>query len=86
MTVNLVGGAIGVSGSQTQIIDLAVRHGFESVEAKPQDLAPLSSDQLKDVLASMKAKGLVWGASGLPDEAFCFHRCEHILEMLDVAG
>ena len=66
MTVNLVGGAIGVSGSQVELIDLAAKHGFESVEAKPHDLAPLSDGQLADLRATMKAKGIIWGASGLP--------------------
>lgn len=66
MTINLVCGAIGVSANQTQAIDLAHRHGFESVEAQGEHLASLSKDQLDDLLADMKSKGVVFGAAGLP--------------------
>ena len=68
MTIDLVGGAIGVSGNQTEMIDLAARHGFESVEAKPQDLANLNDDQRQRLLLHLKGKNLVWGAAGLPIE------------------
>ena len=68
MTIDLVGGAIGVSGNQTEMIDLAARHGFESVEAKPQDLANLNDDQRRRLLQHLKGKNLVWGAAGLPIE------------------
>jgi sugar phosphate isomerase/epimerase len=66
MTINLVCGSIGVSANQEQAIDLAQRHGFESVEAYGEQLASLSDQQLKDLLAGMKAKGIVFGAAGLP--------------------
>ena len=33
MTMDLVCGAIGVSATQREAIELAARHGFESVEA-----------------------------------------------------
>lgn len=68
MTIDLVGGAIGVSGNQTEMIDLAARHGFESVEAKPHDLAKLNDDQRQRLLQHLKGKNLVWGAAGLPIE------------------
>lgn len=66
MTLCLVGGSIGVSANQTEIIRLAHKHGFESVEAQPQHLAALAEDPLRALLAGLKAKGLVWGAAGLP--------------------
>ena len=66
MTINLVGGAIGVSGNQVEMIELAARHGFESVEAKPDDLARLSGEQLSELRALLREKKLVWGAAGLP--------------------
>ena len=66
MTIDLVGGAIGVSGNQTEMIDLAARHGFESVEAKAHDLAKLNDDQRQRLLQDLKGKNLVWGAAGLP--------------------
>jgi sugar phosphate isomerase/epimerase len=68
MTLCLSPGAIGVTGNQMQTIDLAARHGFESIEPQGEYLAKLSPDKLADVLASMKAGGLVFGAAGLSVE------------------
>jgi len=51
-----------------QTIDLAARHGFESIEPQGEYLASLSPDKLAEVLASMKAGGLVFGAAGLSVE------------------
>ena len=66
MTINLVCSNIGVSANQVEAIDLAQRHGFESVEAYGGYLAALADEQLNDLLARMKAKGIVFGAAGLP--------------------
>jgi sugar phosphate isomerase/epimerase len=68
MTLCLSPGAIGVTGNQMQAIDLAARHGFESIEPQGEYLASLSPDKLAEVLASMKAGGLVFGAAGLSVE------------------
>lgn len=59
-------GSIGVRADQREAIRLAHRCGFESVEPAADFLAKLSEDQLKELLADMKIKKLVWGASGLP--------------------
>lgn len=66
MTLNLVCGNIGISVSQTQAIDLAARFGFESVEAYGGYLASQSESQVKELLATMKEKGISFGAAGLP--------------------
>ena len=68
MTLCLSPGAIGVTGNQAQIIDLAARHGFESVEPQGEYLAGLLPDKLAEVLATMKDHGLVFGAAGLSVE------------------
>ena len=68
MTMCLSPGSIGVSADQAKAIDLAQRHGFESVEPNSQYLAGLSAAQGQEVLAQLKAKGLVWGCAGLPVE------------------
>ena len=73
MTVDLVCGAIGVSASQREAIQLAARHGFESVEANGGYLASLSADQLAELAVDMKTKKLAFGAAGLPVE---FRRTE----------
>jgi sugar phosphate isomerase/epimerase len=68
MTVDLVCGAIGVKAMQREAIELAARHGFESVEAQPDYLALLPEEQVLVLKSEMKAKGLVFGAAGLPVE------------------
>jgi len=68
MTMNLVCGAIGVSANQVEAIELASRHGFESVEADANYLTGLSDDELTRLMASMKEKNLSFGASGLSVE------------------
>ncbi len=67
-TMDLVCGSIGVSASQQEAIELAARHGFESVGADGQYLAALSPEQLTGLQATMKAKRQVFGAAGLPVE------------------
>ena len=68
MTMDLVCGNIGVSANQREAIELAARHGFESVGADGAYLASLSDDQLAELKSFMKAKGIVFGAAGLPVE------------------
>lgn len=63
MTLNLVGGAIGVEADQTEIIRLAKRYGFESVEALWWDL-----DEPETVATLLKENGLQWGTAGLSVE------------------
>lgn len=64
----LTPGSIGVSANQTEAIALAVRHGFEAVEPFGSQLAALNDAQRDEIVASLKAKQLVWGAAGLPVE------------------
>jgi sugar phosphate isomerase/epimerase len=66
MTMSLAPGSIGVQADQMQAIDLAHRHGFESVEPYGAHLAKLSGAELDSVLGTLKEKHLVWGAAGLP--------------------
>src|SRR5687768_4208216 len=66
MRVCLTPGSIGVSASQVESIALAERHRFDAVEPIGPFLATLSEQQIKDLIAGLKEKGLVWGAAGLP--------------------
>ena len=68
MTMDLVCGNIGVSANQREAIELAARHGFESVGADGAFLVSLSDDQVRELKSFMKAKGIVFGAAGLPVE------------------
>ena len=68
MTIDLVCGNIGVSANQREAIELAARYGFESVGADGTFLTSLSDDQVPELKSFMKAKGIVFGAAGLPVE------------------
>jgi sugar phosphate isomerase/epimerase len=68
MTMDLVCGNLGFSASQREAVELAERHGFESVGADGAFLASLSDDQMADLKAFMKTKSIVFGAAGLPVE------------------
>lgn len=68
MTMDLVCGNIGVSANQHEAIELAARYGFESVGADGAFLASLSDDQMSELKSFLQAKGIVFGAAGLPVE------------------
>ena len=68
MTLCLTPGSIGVSADQRQTIELAAHHGFEAVEPFGSYLATLSDAEIDNLTGTLKAKGLVWGAAGLPVE------------------
>ena len=68
MTTDLVCGNIGVSANQREAIELAARHGFESVGADGAFLASLKDEQVPELKSFMKAKGIAFGAAGLPVE------------------
>jgi sugar phosphate isomerase/epimerase len=68
MTCDLVCGNLGISASQLEAIELAGRHGFESVGADGNYLVSISGDQTEELKSSMKSKGLVFGAAGLTVE------------------
>ncbi len=66
MTMDLTPGAVGIGGDLPEIVDLAHRHGFESVAPSAGYLERLSDDELQRFLADLRSKKLVWGAAGLP--------------------
>jgi sugar phosphate isomerase/epimerase len=68
MTMDLVCGNLGVKADLPAAIALAHQHGFESVAPDAGYLGRLSDSQLSELLGDLKAKGLVWGAAGLPVE------------------
>lgn len=68
MVLCFSGGAIGVSVNQREAIDLAAQHGFEAVEAHGSYLASLNDEQMADLKAYMKTKGIVFGFGSLPVE------------------
>lgn len=66
MTMDLVCGAIGVRADEREAIELAYRYGFESVAPQPSYLVTLSQEELAHLRGELEAKGLVFGAAGLP--------------------
>ncbi len=68
MTIDLVCGNIGVSANQREAIELASRHGFESVGVDGGYLASLSEEQVADLKSLLQARSLRFGAAGLPVE------------------
>jgi sugar phosphate isomerase/epimerase len=66
MPLCLSPGAIGVKADQQETIILATKYGFSAVEPFPGFLAGLDDAGRKQLVAGLQAKGLVWGAAGLP--------------------
>lgn len=67
-TMDLRCGSIGVAADQRQAIELAARHGFESVTPEPGFLAGLTDAQQAELLETLRNHDLSWGAAGLPVE------------------
>jgi sugar phosphate isomerase/epimerase len=65
-TMDLVCGNLGVKADLPEAIALAHRNGFESVAPDAAYLNGRDEGQIRDLLADLKAKGLVWGAAALP--------------------
>lgn len=65
-TLDLCPGRIGAGVGQAECIELAAKHGFESVEPNGAELARMDESGRKKILEQLKQKGLVWGAGGLP--------------------
>jgi sugar phosphate isomerase/epimerase len=65
-TMDLACGAIGVQVPLPEAVGLAHAFGFEAVDADAAFLAKLSSQEIDELSAKVKAIGLVWGAAGLP--------------------
>ncbi len=65
-TLAFTPGSIGIQADQRRAIDLAARHGYESVQPISSDLGAMAPAQLAELLAEMKQKNLQWAAAGMP--------------------
>ncbi len=63
---NLGHGHIGVRASQQQALEYAVKYGFDSITPSPGEFENKSSAEIRDWVQTMKAKGIRYGAGGLP--------------------
>jgi sugar phosphate isomerase/epimerase len=66
MKIDLSCGALGIGAGLRETLDLAARHGFEAFDPPAEELASLPPADLEKLLADMKARGVVFGAVGLP--------------------
>jgi sugar phosphate isomerase/epimerase len=66
MTMDLMPGAIGVRVGPREAIDLAARHGFESVAPDAGAMAPMSDGEIRELVGHLRDNNLVFGAAGLP--------------------
>ena len=66
MTMDLVCGNLGVKADLPTAVAHAHAYGFVSVAPDAGHIGRLSDGQLADLLGDLKAKGLIWGAAGLP--------------------
>jgi sugar phosphate isomerase/epimerase len=58
-------GHLGVSANQKQAIDYAAKYGFPGVDVNLGDLMKMGKSERQELLATMKAKDVKWGTSGL---------------------
>lgn len=58
--------AVGVNLGQEEMIDKALKYGFEAILPVPAQLAEMGTDQHQQFLAKMKANNLSWDAAGNP--------------------
>jgi sugar phosphate isomerase/epimerase len=68
MTIALTPGSIGVKANQREAIELAARHGFESVEPYARELAEMSRNEIEGIRDNLKGKKIEWAAAGLTVE------------------
>jgi sugar phosphate isomerase/epimerase len=68
MTIALTPGSIGVKANQREAIELAARHGFESVEPFARELAEMTRDEIEGIRDNLKGKNIQWAAAGLTVE------------------
>ena len=65
-TMDLRCSSIGVRVGLAEAIELAGKHGFESVAADSSALTTQSREETETMLARMKELKVVWGSAGLP--------------------
>lgn len=65
-TMDLACGPIGVQVPLPEAVALAHRFGFEAIDPDAGFLARQNADAIQKLRDDLKARGLVWGAAGLP--------------------
>lgn len=65
---NLATGHIGVRANQRQALEYAVKYGFDSISPSLGEFENKSPSEIREWVATMKEKGIRYGASGLAVE------------------
>ena len=65
---NLAGGHIGVRANQQQALEYAVKYGFDSITPDLGEFENKSVVEIREWVATMKGKGIRYGAGDLPVE------------------
>ncbi len=65
---NLAPGHIGVRADQRRALDYAVTYGFEGIAPDPGAFENKSAAEIREWVETMKARGIRYGAAGLPVE------------------
>lgn len=63
---NLAPGHIGVRANQWQLLEYAVKYGFEGITPSTGEFENKSASEISEWLQLMKEKGIRYGAGGLP--------------------
>jgi sugar phosphate isomerase/epimerase len=63
---NFSGGHIGIRVNQQQALEIAVKYGFDSIAPSAGEFENKSAVEIRDWVATMKAKGIRYGTTGLP--------------------
>ena len=58
-------GSIGAKFDQLTLVEMAVKHGFDSVVSLPQEIATLKPAQHLALRSNMRDDGISWGSGGL---------------------
>ena len=59
-------GSIGVRVNQEELLDAAIKYGYEAIVPFSGTLVEWSDDKVKTFTDKMKSNNITWGASGLP--------------------
>ena len=65
-SMDLCGGKVGIKADQEELIELAQKYGFGSVEPLAWQLKALPAEKLKELNQKLADANLVWGAASLP--------------------
>ncbi|MFY0655012.1 MAG: sugar phosphate isomerase/epimerase [Cyclobacteriaceae bacterium] len=65
-TLCLNPGNIGVKADQNQVLDMAIKYGYEAITPMVDQLAKFSDDELKAFNKKRKKNKIEWGSAGLP--------------------